>query len=154
MVLKSPLTGGGAAPGAPRTRAAPPPFRYADLPRALPPRLDGNTSYVRDFGGPGGDPAGRIARAETQMTPTRSTAELANGTPAVTGHIPGYTGFQCATGHNPTAVAHSTRDLPRPAKEVCLFIWLLIGFCFNIQHHTDVLRAALRPDRCSLLLTV
>jgi hypothetical protein len=120
MVLKSPLTGGAAAAGAPRTRAAAPPFRYADLPRALPPRLEGGTTYGRDLGGYGDDPASRIAATEPEMTPTATTAELANGTTRMTSHIPGYTGFQCATGHNPAAVAHSKRTEPRLAKEVCL----------------------------------
>jgi hypothetical protein len=118
MVLKDPLTGGSAAAGAPRTTPPLVPLRYANLPRAMPPRTDGVTSYSRDMGPPGGDPVVRLARTVADMKGSSTTKELAAGSQSTTWHIPGYTGFQCATVHNPHAVAHSLGKEPRKDNQV------------------------------------
>lgn len=118
MVLKDPLTGGSAAAGAPRTTPAPVPLRYADLPRAMPPRTDGVSSYSRDMGAHGSDPVTRLACTVADMTSSSTTKELGAGSQRTTRHIPGYTGFQCATAHNPHAVAHSLGREPRKDAQV------------------------------------
>jgi hypothetical protein len=118
MVHKDPRTGGGAAAGASRTRPPPVPFRHAQLPRAMAPRLDGGSTYARDLGPRGHDPASHIAATEVDMTPEATTAELAAGTTRVTRHVPGYTGFQAATGHNAAAAAQSRGERVRPRDDV------------------------------------
>ena len=118
MVLQDPLTGGAAAAGAPRSAPPPVAFRHKTLPRAMPPRLDGTTTYARDLGPAGGDPAARTAPSERTMTHHATTVELDAGGPRSTWHIPGYTGFQCATKHNARAVAHSAGTEPRPDVSV------------------------------------
>ena len=119
MVLRDPLTGGPAAAGAPRTSPAAVPFRHAQLPRAMPPRMTAESTYTRDLGPLGGDPAARMARTEAEMTHAATTVELDAGGPRTTGHLPGYTGFQCATKHNARAVEHSAGAAPRRNDQVC-----------------------------------
>lgn len=75
------------------------------MPRAMPPMLDTKTAYKKDYGRYGDDPMARTALTEAEMTMKATSNDLSQGTQRNTWHIPGYTGFQCATEHNPHAVA-------------------------------------------------
>lgn len=113
MVAKGALTGGGAAAGAPRTRRAAPEARPWRAPRANPPRQTTVSRSTIDYGVAGSDPVSHMAEREATMTMHATTSDLAAGTERNTWHIPGYTGFQCATEHNKLAVEHSMGEKPR-----------------------------------------
>ena len=107
LVAATPLTGGGAAAGAQRTRREPPELRPLRAPRAMPPRQMAQPRYALDFGPSGGDPMDHMADTARQMTMCATTRDLADGTQRNTWHLPGYTGFQCAAKQNPDAVDQS-----------------------------------------------
>ena len=61
-----------------------------------------------------------MADREAHMTMNATNSDLAAGTERNTWHIPGYTGFQCATKHNKLAVEHSMGEKPRTDGKVLL----------------------------------
>lgn len=118
MVAKGALTGGGAAAGVPRSRRAAPEPRPMRAPRANPPRQTEVGRSTIDYGAAGSDPMSRLAEREDLMTMHATTSDLAAGTQRNTWHIPGRTGFQCATAHNTLAVEHSMGENPRKDGKV------------------------------------
>jgi hypothetical protein len=120
MVAKGALTGGGAAAGAERTRRAAPEPRPARAPRANPPRQTAVSRFTLDYGTAGSDPMDNMAEREVLMTRKATTSDLAAGTEHNTWHIPGYTGFQCATEHNKLAMEHSAGAQARSDMKVLL----------------------------------
>lgn len=106
MVVKDPLTGGTAAAGAPRRPSTVPEFRYAVMPRAMEPALDGTTQYHTNYGTDGSDPQDKGISSQYDMTHRATTREFADGTARNTKHIPNYTGFCPASQYNEQARAH------------------------------------------------
>ena len=88
------------------------------MPRAMAPRLDGATSYGRDFGEAGADPMAHAPATEADTTRCCTTKDLSAGTQRNTWHLPGYTGFQAVTSHNGLAGEHSNGRLPRRDTKV------------------------------------
>lgn len=101
------------------------------MPRAMPPQLDEKTSYKQDFGAYGDDPMARTALTEAEMTMHATSNDLSQGTQRNTWQLPGYTGFQCATKHNPVAMeqcmgCNSRRDTKVRAPPACIVVSVAI----------------------------
>eukprot|EP00951_Prasinocladus_malaysianus_P016110 scaffold124996_cov26-Prasinocladus_malaysianus.AAC.2 len=76
MVLQDPLTGGSAAPGAPRLPSQMPANRSRVLPFAMPSKLENSTTYVQNHGNYGHDPMTRAATGKHDMTMTATTNDI------------------------------------------------------------------------------